>query len=85
MKSKSGDFYTHLRDKLTDWTKGGTTKHQFAEYILAAPDLFHLLCKLSLDKDVPTEQKAKLAVALAYFVSPLDVIPEALVGPGRVR
>lgn len=46
-----------------------------------APDLFHLLCKLSIDKDVPAIEKAKVVAAIAYFVSPIDFIPEAITGP----
>ena len=53
----------------------------WAGYLLVAPDLFHLLCKLTLDKEVPAKEKAKLAIVIAYFVSPLDLIPEAVVGP----
>ena len=34
-----------------------------------------------IDKDVPISKKAKLAAAIAYFISPLDVIPEAFFGP----
>jgi uncharacterized membrane protein YkvA (DUF1232 family) len=30
---------------------------------------------------VATSDKAKLAAAIAYFVSPVDLVPEALVGP----
>jgi uncharacterized membrane protein YkvA (DUF1232 family) len=48
---------------------------------MAAPDLFHLLCKLAIDKEVSVKEKAKLAGAIAYFVVPFDLIPEALVGP----
>lgn len=76
------DFYQNLRFKMKDWlqTKEGRT-HKWAEYLMAAPDLFHLLCKLAVDKDVPVKEKAKLAVAIAYFVSPIDLIPEAIAGP----
>ena len=81
MAAEGGDFYTDLRRKLTSWMEARTTKHKYGEYILAAPDLFHLLCKLSIDKSVPTEEKAKLAAALAYFISPVDLIPEGLLGP----
>lgn len=56
-------------------------KNKFAEYLMFAPDLFHLLCKLSLDPEVPVKEKAKLAGAIAYFVSPVDLISEALTGP----
>ena len=81
MSSPKSDFYQHLRSRLSRWAEGSTTKHKYAEYVLLAPDLFHLLCKLSVDKRVPVSEKAKLAAALAYFVSPLDLVPEALVGP----
>ncbi|OCA87805.1 hypothetical protein A8F94_08150 [Bacillus sp. FJAT-27225] len=76
------DFYQDLRMKIRDWigSENGKTK-KFAEYVLFAPDLFHLLCKLSLDENVSVMHKAKLAGAIAYFVSPIDVIPEAITGP----
>ena len=70
-----------MLDSIRTWLKGNGANYQFAKYLLAAPDLFHLLCKLALDKEVPVGEKAKLAGAIAYFISPLDLIPEALVGP----
>ena len=75
------DFYQTLRVKIKEWEKKKGANHKWAEYILLAPDLFHLLCKLAVDKNVPTKEKAKLAGAIAYFVSPVDIIPEAIVGP----
>ena len=39
------------------------------------------MCKLAIDKDVPTKEKAMLAGAIAYFISPIDVIPEGIIGP----
>lgn len=76
------DFYQKLRKKMKDRLKnkdGSVSK--WSEYLLFAPDLFHLLCKLSVDKDVLVNDKAKLTGAIAYFISPIDLIPEALVGP----
>ena len=75
-------YYRELRNKFKSWiqTKEGRD-HKWSEYLLATPDLFHLLCKLSIDKDVPVKEKAKLAGVIAYFVSPIDLIPEAIVGP----
>ena len=76
------DFYKKLRIKIRDWLKSDEGKNnKFAEYLMFAPDLFHLLCKLSIDKDVPAVEKAKLVGAIAYFVSPADLIPEVLSGP----
>jgi len=76
------DFYRRLRRKVQRWTQSKEGKaNPWADYVLLAPDLFHLLCKLALDPEVPKAEKAKLAAAIAYFVSPLDLIPEALLGP----
>jgi len=79
---ENADFYQLLRERFRKWAESGDgEKNEWAEYLLVAPDIFHLLCKLALDPDVPTAEKAKLAVTIAYFVSPLDLIPEAVVGP----
>jgi uncharacterized membrane protein YkvA (DUF1232 family) len=40
-----------------------------------------LLLRLSQDDRIDAKQKSKLTGALAYFVSPLDLIPELLLGP----
>jgi len=82
MTVQNPDFYHDLRAKVKTWINTEEGKnHKWAEYLLATPDLFHLLCKLSIDKDVPIKEKAKLAGAIAYFVSPVDLVPEALIGP----
>lgn len=75
------DFYQQMRDSIRIWLKGKGVNYQFADFLLAAPDLFHLLCKLAIDKEVPVNEKAKLATAIVYFISPVDLIPEALTGP----
>ena len=64
------------------WFEDGAGKrHKWAEYLMLAPDLVHLLIRLILDPDVPSKQKSKLIAVLVYFVSPIDLIPEAIVGP----
>ena len=82
MEDNKIDFYQQLRIKIRNWleSKDGR-QHKWAEYLMFAPDLFHLLCKLSLDPEVPSKEKAKLAGAIAYFILPVDLIPEALTGP----
>lgn len=82
LKPDHEDFYQALRQKVRDYfadQKGQTNK--YAEYILIAPDLFHLLCRLAMDKEVSSEDKLKLVVAIAYFVSPMDIFPELFWGP----
>jgi uncharacterized membrane protein YkvA (DUF1232 family) len=74
------DFYQQMREGIRDWLKGKGKGYKYADYLLAAPDLFHLLCRVVIDPDVPAEEKAKLVAAIVYFVSPLDFFPEAFVG-----
>jgi uncharacterized membrane protein YkvA (DUF1232 family) len=82
LSERNEDFYQRLRDQIRSWLQSNEGKNnQWAEYLLFAPDLFHLLWKLSLDPDVAAGDKAKLAGAIAYFISPIDLIPEAVVGP----
>jgi uncharacterized membrane protein YkvA (DUF1232 family) len=80
MNGKHEDFYRSLRGHVTSWL-AQRPSFRHAELLLVAPDLFHLLCRLALDSRVPSSEKAKLAAAIAYFVSPLDVIPELVLGP----
>jgi uncharacterized membrane protein YkvA (DUF1232 family) len=79
MNEKHQDFYVKLRKKVKRYQE----KHQskYTDYLLLAPDLFHLLVKLSLDKRVPAGRKAKFLAVIAYFISPLDLLPEVFVGP----
>ncbi|RMF92342.1 MAG: DUF1232 domain-containing protein [Candidatus Schekmanbacteria bacterium] len=75
------DFYLNLRKKVLEWLKSDSGKDsKWQEYILLAPDLFYLLCKLMMDKDVPIEEKRKIAFAIGYFVLPFDLMPEAILG-----
>lgn len=76
------DFYQKLRTKIDAWAseKFGE-KGKYAEWVLLAPDMFHLLTKLVLDPEVPAKHKAILGGAIAYFISPIDLMPEAFLGP----
>lgn len=79
---KHWDFYKRFRRRMQKINaKPGTFKHRFREFLLLGPDLLHLCIHLVADKDVPTKHKAKLAAAIAYFISPIDILPEALLGP----
>jgi uncharacterized membrane protein YkvA (DUF1232 family) len=75
------DFYQALRARIASWleSKGAGFKH--AQLLLLAPDLFHLLTRLLLDGRIPPSEKAALGAAIAYFVSPVDLLPEAVLGP----
>ncbi len=75
------DYYQSLRRRINDWAEGKGKTHKFAGFILVAPDLLHLLGKLSLDSRIPLSTRSKIGVGIAYFVFPLDFLPEALLGP----
>ena len=81
MNTTELDFYQKLRTSIRtklETRRGAAGK--LAEYLLSAPDLFHLLCRLSVDKDVAVVQKAKLGAVIAYFIAPFDLMPEAVFG-----
>jgi uncharacterized membrane protein YkvA (DUF1232 family) len=76
------DLYRRLRRRVLDWAAGKNgVRHTYMEFVLAAPDMLHLLYRLMLDPRVNGADKAKLAGAFAYFVMPVDLIAEAFVGP----
>ena len=76
------DFYQKLRRRVHHWAEGRDLKTQkSSSLVLAAPDLFHLTCKLMADSRTPVKSKALLGAVLAYFISPIDLLPEAFLGP----
>jgi len=79
---KNEDFYIRLRKQIKLWLKSKNGKeNRWAEFILFAPDLFHVLLKLVIDPDVPVSEKARLVGVVGYFVLPFDLMPEGLMGP----
>jgi len=75
------DFYRDLREVIAAWEKGRGWLFEYLEYPLMAPDFLYLLVRLMLDRRVPGKAKAKVVLALIYYVSPFDIIPEVLLGP----
>ena len=81
MDMPNDDFYQALRRKIRGYLADKGKAYEYADLLLAAPDLLHVLVKLMGDKRVPTSHKAALGVAIAYFVSPIDILPEFVLGP----
>jgi uncharacterized membrane protein YkvA (DUF1232 family) len=79
MDKQQNDFYQKIRIQISNYLENHD--FQYGDILLLAPDLFHLLVKLSLDKRIPTEKKIKFVGAIAYFISPIDLLPEAFLGP----
>ena len=77
------DFYIKLRSKITDYVESKSGKAgTFTPYLLFAPDLFHLLVKSMFDERLDAKSKTLVGSGILYFITPLDVLPEGLVGPG---
>ncbi|MBK8946727.1 MAG: DUF1232 domain-containing protein [Ignavibacteriae bacterium] len=79
---KEQKYYIKLRSNITKWLdKKANINHKFREFIILAPDIFYLLIKLVQDSEVPQGKKVKLVSAIAYFISPIDLLPEIFLGP----
>lgn len=76
------DFYVKLRRRLDAWLRTDEgRRHRWADVVCLAPDLVHLLIRLVLDPRVPNADKSRLLAVLLYFLSPLDALPEVVLGP----
>lgn len=75
------DIYQGVRKRMRGFLGKLGPGFKYADIVLLAPDMFHVLCRLVADKRIPPLQKAKLAATLAYFATPIGIVPEALVGP----
>ena len=75
-------FYDRLREKIVHAVekRGGKLGEGTVRALLLVPDVFMLLVRLSLDRDVPGSARALIGGTLAYFVLPIDLFPEALLG-----
>jgi uncharacterized membrane protein YkvA (DUF1232 family) len=75
-------FYDRLRSRIVEVVvqKGGRFGTATSEALLVVPDIFILLARLALDKNVPKSTRSLVAGALAYFVLPLDLLPEGVLG-----
>lgn len=75
-------YYDRLRERMLEVAarKSHRLGKPTVEALLLVPDVFILLVRLALDRNVPGEARALIGGALAYFVLPFDLFPEGLVG-----
>jgi uncharacterized membrane protein YkvA (DUF1232 family) len=79
-------FYDRLRDRILETVEkrsgklGGKLTEDAVRGLLLVPDVFILLARLALDKEVPGSARAMIGGALAYFILPIDLLPEAFLG-----
>jgi uncharacterized membrane protein YkvA (DUF1232 family) len=75
------DFYQRVRGRLVTWAQGAGAGKETTNYILLIPDIMALFVRLMGDPRVSTSLKAEIAAASAYVISPIDLMPEAVMGP----
>lgn len=75
-------YYDKVRENIRRFLeKKGTVAGKSGEYLLLVPDMFMLLWRLINDSRVNSKNKVLLGSGLAYYLFPLDIMPEAFMGP----
>lgn len=81
-RERADRFYDRMRESIRQYLeKKGSLAGSTGEYLLLAPDVFVLLWRLVNDKRVNAKDKVMLGSGLAYYLFPLDIMPEAFLGP----
>jgi len=75
-------FYDRMRKSIRRYLDDkGKVVSTSGEYLMLAPDVFVLLWRLVNDSRIGGKDKAMLLTGVAYYIFPLDIIPEGLLGP----
>jgi len=81
-RKRAERFYDRMRDSIRRFLdkkrKAATTT---GDYLMLAPDVFVLLWRLVQDARVDAKNKVILGSGIAYYIFPLDLMPEAFIGP----
>jgi uncharacterized membrane protein YkvA (DUF1232 family) len=78
-----GEAVVSFRARILTWADrhGGAVAKEVIDMVMTIPDLIQLLIRLMRDERVPADLKLKISLAIAYTISPVDLIPEILLGP----
>jgi uncharacterized membrane protein YkvA (DUF1232 family) len=81
-KDRADRYYDRIRRSIASYLeKKGKAAGKAGEFLLLVPDVFILLWRLANDGRVAGKHKVLLVTGLVYFLSPFDLMPEALLGP----
>lgn len=81
-EAKMNRFYDKLRRTIENSLRRGDKKlAKWAEFLLIVPDIFILLARLVNDARVSGKNKILLGTGIAYFILPIDLMPELILGP----
>ncbi|MFH1070758.1 MAG: DUF1232 domain-containing protein [Candidatus Glassbacteria bacterium] len=81
--SRERKFYDSLKSRIMDWIgrKLGARIEGLACFAFLLPDILMLLGRILVDRRAPRRLRIKLGIVIAYLASPLDLIPEGVLGP----
>ena len=73
-------FYRKLREKVTRFAVERAPKwaQPLVPWVLAVPDFFVLIVRIARDERVPAGAKLIAGATIAYFLSPVDLIPDPI-------
>lgn len=79
-------YYQEMRQRLQTFvtTRMPAWVEPVIPWVLAVPDFFVMMVRLVRDPRIPAKSKILVGAVIAYFLSPLDVIPDVLGGLGLV-
>jgi len=79
VRAREGRLYDRLRARIRKFEPG--TGSGLGDVALLLPDMVMLLARLVGDPRVPIGSKAIALLGLSYALSPVDLLPEILLGP----
>lgn len=81
-KDRAERYYDRVRRSIAAYLeRRGKAVGKTGEFLLIVPDVFMLLWRLVNDGRVSGKNKVLLGSGIAYYLFPLDIIPEAIIGP----
>lgn len=80
-EAKADRFYDRIRGRIAKYLAKGRAPEMVRDALLFAPDVFILLTRLVRDERVSGKNKVLLGTAIAYYIFPLDLMPEVMFGP----
>ncbi len=79
LRERERRFYDKLRALVVTAEPG--SKSGVRDLVLLLPDLFVLLVRLGRDPRIPIGSKVIALAGIGYILSPIDVLPEIIIGP----
>lgn len=75
MENQFKDYFDVLSDNLASY------EGDYASFIDHGPTLYKLLTDVLDEKSINNDMRLEISAAIAYYVIPMDVIPEQIYGP----